>query len=81
MGNGPMAALLLLLLSRRSGGRNKKHLPQQNYSKRKPLFQSVVPAGYFRVRPIMFLEPESFGCPCPFGGRENMRRSHMIIIR
>ena len=34
----------------------------------------------FRVRPAMLLVPESFGCPCPFGGRES-RRSHMAIFR
>ena len=29
----------------------------------------------FRVRPAMFLEPESFGCPFPFGGAGLIRRA------
>ena len=41
---------------------------------------SVAPYGSFRVRPAMLLVPESFGCPCPFGGRIT-RRSHMAFIR
>ena len=65
----------------RFGGKNKKTPTVTYYSERAPLFQSVAPAGCFRVRPAMLLVPESFGCPCPFGGRECTRRSHMAIFR